>query len=179
MPNERKGFRCHTHPDCLCEYLAHAVLRQSTVIHPFPLLLIKKERVRATLNFMIIRKLIRALSLVFSTTERRKHVGWSLAAGITNARYHSDSDRQSMRQSHHPVSTSCHRLFIQLTVKIYQKLCMLPRSNEHVNLLSTRTSIRDRGIMLYTSRGATLSLTYFTSDPLVHQRIMTRTRSSG
>ena len=129
MPNERKGFRCHTHPDCLCEYLAHAFLGQSTVIHPFPLLLIKKERVRATLNFMIIRKPIRALSLVFSTIERRKHVGWSLAAGITNARYHSDSDRQSMRQSHHPVSTSCHRLFIQFTVKVYQKLCILPRSN--------------------------------------------------
>ena len=67
--------------------------------------------------------------LVFSTTERRKHVGWSLAAGITNARYQSDSDRQSMRQSHHPVSTSCHRFFIKLTVKIYQKLCILPRSN--------------------------------------------------
>ena len=52
------------------------------------------------------------------------YVGWSLVVGITNARYHSDSDRQSMRQSHHPVSTSCHRLFIQLTVKIYQKLCI-------------------------------------------------------
>ena len=72
--------------------------------------------------------------LVFSTIERRKHVGWSLAAGITNARYHSDSDRQSMRQSHHPVSTSCHRFFIQVTVKIYQKLCLCLDPMELVSL---------------------------------------------
>ena len=119
----------HT-PWLLVWVLSSCLLRAEYSHSSFPpITYIKKERVRATLNFMIIRKLIRALSLVFSTTERRKHVGWSLAAGITNARYHSDSDRQSMRQSHHPVSTSCHRFFIQLTVKIYQKLCILPRSN--------------------------------------------------
>ena len=122
----------HT-PWLLVWVLSSCLLRAEYSHSSFPpITYIKKERVRATLNFMIIRKLIRALSLVFSTTERRKHVGWSLAAGITNARYHSDSDRQSMRQSHHPVSTSCHRFFIQVTVKIYQKLCMLPRFNGHI-----------------------------------------------
>ena len=168
----------HT-PWLLVWVLSSCLLRAEYSHSSFPPITYKKRESASHTQLHDYTKAHSSTLLVFSTTERRKHVGWSLAAGITNARYHSDSDRQSMRQSHHPVSTSCHRLFIQLTVKIYQKLCMLPRSNEHVNLLSTRTSIRDRGIMLYTSRGATLSLTYFTSDPLVHQRIMTRTRSSG
>ena len=44
---------------------------------------------------------------------------------------------------------------------------------------SVFNSIHDRGIKLYTNRGATLPLIYFTSDPLARQRIMPRTQSAG
>jgi len=52
--------------------------------HPFPVE-IKKERVRATLNFMIIRKPIRALSIVFSLGEKETFTGAALSPlGITS-----------------------------------------------------------------------------------------------
>ena len=112
--------------------LSHAVLKQGTVTHPSPLYAEPLSRLSSTYKkresagHTQLHDYTKAHSSTLYSflihNERRKHVGWSLAAGITNARYHSDSDRQSMRQSHHPVSTSCHRFFIQLTVKIYQKL---------------------------------------------------------
>ena len=124
MPNERKRIQMSHTPWLLVWVLSQCRLKARYSHSSFPPITYKKRESASHTQLHDYTKAHSSTLLVFSTIERRKHVGWSLAVGITNARYHSDSDRQSMRQSHHPVSTSCHRLFIQLTVKIYQKLCI-------------------------------------------------------
>ena len=74
MLNKRKRTQMSHTPWLLVWVLSQCRLKARYSHSSFPpITYIKKERVRATLNFMIIRKPIRALSLVFSNTiERRK-----------------------------------------------------------------------------------------------------------
>ena len=68
MPKERKRTQM-SHAPCLLVWVLSQCRLKARYRHSSfsPITYIKKERVRATLNFMIIRKPIRSTLLVFST----------------------------------------------------------------------------------------------------------------
>ena len=161
MPNERKRIQMSHTPWLLVWVLSQCRLKARYSHSSFPpITYIKRESAGHTQLHDYTKAHSSTLYSFLTQWEKETFT----AEGITNASDRIDSNIDFLFNSQLKSIKNSVYASIQWTYRQVRGLI---------------NSTHDRGIMLYTSRGATLSLTNFTSDPLVHQRIMTRTQSAG